>query len=76
MLHQSKEHLTDVNETYGQHLAFALWFGLRMIGAGCAIILHAFIPALFQKTGSEMVIRLHKELESRQAAPKNEGKSH
>lgn len=53
------EHPRSVGETYLAHQRKAFGFGLSMIGAGLACILHGLIPAMFLHTGSEMVSRLH-----------------
>ncbi len=48
-------HPHSVGETYLQHMRFALKFGSRMIVGGCACIIHAIFPFLFQTTGSRMI---------------------
>jgi hypothetical protein len=52
-------HPRAVGESYTDHLTTALEFGLRLILAGCACVIHAFIPALFERTASLEVVRLH-----------------
>lgn len=52
-------HPADVGETYGQHLAHASGFGVRMIAGGFACILHGLLPFLFVKTGSQQIRTLH-----------------
>ncbi len=59
------EHPHSVNETYGQHFGVAMGFGLRLIGAGLAAVIHALIPALFKTTASQEIRRLNAVLESR-----------
>ena len=44
------EHPHSVNETYFEHLGFALWFGLKMTWGGIAAIVHAVFPFLFVTT--------------------------
>jgi hypothetical protein len=56
------EHPKSVGETYGQHLATALAFGVRMVLAGSACMLHGIFPFLFVKTGSNTVRHLHGEM--------------
>lgn len=70
------EHPATVGETYTQHLGHALGFGWRMVFAGIACMIHALIPALFVRTGSETVTTLHdrmvvnrKRLSQRESAP-------
>lgn len=53
------EHPASVDETYGQHLAHASAFGLRMILGGFACLLHGIFPFLFVKTGSKQISTLH-----------------
>jgi hypothetical protein len=52
-------HPASVGETYGQHLASATGFSLRMIVAGIACLIHALLPFLFVRTGSNAIARLH-----------------
>ncbi|HEY7902538.1 MAG TPA: DUF6356 family protein [Casimicrobiaceae bacterium] len=47
-------HPASVGETYGEHLRFALRFGLRMTGGGLAAIVHAFLPFLFVTTAGRI----------------------
>ena len=65
MLDKSRKHLQSVQENYFRHLCFAARFGGRMIGAGCAAILHGLCPAVFQYTGSKMIFQLNDELKAR-----------
>lgn len=68
MLHDCKDHLHSVNESYIEHMFFALRFGVRMIGGGLGAIAHAICPAICQTTGSRVLISLHTELQERMAA--------
>lgn len=67
MIDKCKSHLESVHESYFKHLYFACCFGLRMIGAGCAAILHGLCPAIFQYTGSKTIFALNEELKARAA---------
>lgn len=53
------DHPKSVDETYGEHLLVALSFGTTMIVAGLACVVHALVPGLFIRTGSETIARLH-----------------
>lgn len=53
------DHPASVDETYTQHLAHATGFGLRMVGAGLACLIHAVLPFLFVRTGSAAIADLH-----------------
>ena len=46
-------------------MAVALSFGARLLGAGCAAIVHALVPALFQTAASDAVRTMHAEMEIR-----------
>lgn len=56
------EHPASVNETYSQHFANAMSFGVRMIWGGFLCILHALLPGLFCKTASGMIGELHDQM--------------
>lgn len=53
------EHPASVGETYGEHLAMASGFGIRMILGGVACLIHGLLPFLFVKTGSSQIAELH-----------------
>ena len=52
-------HPRSVGESYGEHLQTAAGFGMTMIIAGMACLIHAIIPGLFITTGSNAIGRLH-----------------
>jgi Family of unknown function (DUF6356) len=56
------DHPGSVGETYGEHLLRALGFGLRMISAGAACIVHALLPFLFVSSGSRAVAELNEQM--------------
>lgn len=56
------EHPQSVDETYTEHFAYASGFGLRMIIAGLACIMHGIFPFMFKRTGSSAVCELHERL--------------
>ena len=53
------EHPASVGETYWTHLLRASWFGVRMLVAGVACLIHAVLPFTFVKTGSQAITELH-----------------
>jgi Family of unknown function (DUF6356) len=55
-------HPRHVNEGFGEHFFAASSFGLILIRAGLACLLHACIPSLCLTTASTAVRRLHEEL--------------
>ena len=52
------DHPRSLNETYSQHFCIAFKVGSFMVLGGLACILHAFLPFLFKKTGSNVLINL------------------
>jgi hypothetical protein len=56
------DHPASVGETYGEHLAMAGGFGLRMILGGIACLLHGLLPFLFTRTGSRTIALLHERM--------------
>jgi hypothetical protein len=55
-------HPRSVGESYGEHMAVAGWFALKLaVGAGACLV-HALIPGLFTRTGSRIVGELHERM--------------
>jgi len=52
------EHPASVGETYFGHLFSALSFCAKITVALLACLVHAFLPFMFEKTGSRMIRRL------------------
>lgn len=53
------DHPKSVGETYFQHLRTALSFGVRLAAAAGAVLVHAVVPGLFERTASRIVTALH-----------------
>jgi len=53
------EHPASVGETYWEHLLRASWFSGKMLMAAGACFVHALLPFLFVKTGSNTISELH-----------------
>ena len=53
------DHPRSVGESYLEHQRHAFGFGMSLLGAGLACLVHAVVPALFVRTGSEAITRLH-----------------
>ena len=53
------DHPASVHETYWQHFATAMGFGLRMIWGGLVCFVHALIPGVCCTKASEMIGELH-----------------
>ena len=64
------EHPASVGETYSEHMGRAACFGLRMIAAGAACLVHAVLPFLFVRTGSATIVELNDRMVvNRRTAP-------
>jgi len=59
-------HPRSVGESYPEHFAIAARFGLHMIAGGVVCLVHALVPALFERTGSATIKRLYADIVSRQ----------
>jgi hypothetical protein len=53
------EHPASVGESYTEHLFRAMYFGMRMVFAGVACLLHGVLPFLFVRTGSRAIADLN-----------------
>ncbi len=53
------EHPASVGESYWGHLLRASWFSGRLLLAAGACLVHAFLPFLFVRTGSQAITELH-----------------
>jgi hypothetical protein len=56
------KHPRSVGESYFQHQRHALQFCAAMIGAGLCCGIHALVPALFERTGSTTIAKLHERM--------------
>jgi uncharacterized protein DUF6356 len=63
------EHPASVGETYSEHLLHAGCFGVRMVLAGFACLIHAVFPFLFERTGSRAIGELNERMTSRRRRP-------
>lgn len=54
MVNPFTKHPHQVNESYSEHLGFALRFGVKMTLGGLAAIAHALIPFLFVTTAGRV----------------------
>jgi hypothetical protein len=56
------DHPASVDESYGEHMAVAAWFGARMLLGAVVCFIHALLPFLFVKTGSAIITELHERM--------------
>lgn len=61
------DHPASVDETYVEHFGIASRFGITLLGGGLACFVHAVVPALCTRTGSDTVKRLNDELQARRS---------
>ena len=53
------DHPRSVGESYLEHQRHAFGFGISLLGAALACLVHSLVPGLFVRTGSEAITRLH-----------------
>ena len=53
------EHPATVGETYGEHFVTAMGFSATMLKTAFCCAVHAILPFMFVKTGSECITELH-----------------
>ena len=58
-------HPRSVDETYLQHARFAGLFALTLFAAAFAALIHAIIPAAFEKPASRIITRLYERIHNR-----------
>lgn len=59
------EHPASVEESYFQHMRFALGFAFWLVIAGAAALVHAVVPALCETTASRILGRLTAKMKAR-----------
>lgn len=62
------DHPASVDETYLQHMGFAMRFAARLLYAGCGALIHALIPPLCETTASRQIKALYQVMEARKQA--------
>ena len=58
-------HPEAVGESYAEHFGVASRFGLRMVLAGVACLVHAVLPFAFATTASRTIRELHDRIAHR-----------
>ncbi len=59
------EHPRSVDESYVEHAMFAGKFSLKLFAAAFAALIHAIIPAVFDKTASRMIADMYAKTHNR-----------
>lgn len=60
-----RQHPASVGESYLQHMRFAGWFSGKLLMAAGVALIHALVPALFEKTAGTILRDLHARMENR-----------
>ncbi len=63
------DHPRSVGESYLEHQRHAFGFGVSLLAAGLACLVHALVPGLFVRTGSQAITRLHDRMVVNRTAP-------
>ena len=61
------DHPRRANETYAEQSRFVLGFAGKLFLAADAAVVHALVPALFEKTASRLVAELYQKTNNRGA---------
>ncbi|MEM8773984.1 MAG: DUF6356 family protein [Pseudomonadota bacterium] len=59
------EHPRSVEESYVEHAIFAGRFSLKLFAAAFCALIHAIIPAAFDKTASRMISEMYAKTHNR-----------
>ena len=65
------DHPKSLGMTWSGHGVGAVKIGAELIGAGCAAMVHAVVPALFTETAGKTVTRIYDHIQSRKASAAN-----
>jgi len=63
------DHPRSVGESYLEHQRHAFGFGISLLAAALACLVHALIPGLFVRTGSDAITRLHERMVAHRRVP-------
>ena len=58
-------HPATVDESFFEHMLFALRFAASLFAAALAALVHAFVPCLFEKTASRIIAQLYARTQNR-----------
>lgn len=59
------DHPAKVDENYFEHALFALGFSMKLFVAAFAALVHALIPAFFERTASGIIKTLYERTHNR-----------
>ncbi len=65
------EHPRSLGMSWAKHGIGAAKIAAELIGAGCAVLVHAVVPGWFTETGGRTVTRIYDHIQSRKAGSAN-----
>jgi len=65
------EHPRSLGMSWGSHAVGAVGISARLIGAGCACLIHAIVPAWFTETAGRTVTDMYEHMANRKAGAAN-----
>jgi hypothetical protein len=63
------DHPRSIGVTYFEHMKFAALYSAKMFLGGIACLIHAIFPFVFQKTGSNFLLKIMHEYISHLSQP-------
>ena len=58
-------HLSNIGESYGQHFLHAIYYFVMLLTAAICALIHAILPFLFEKTSSQIILKLYTKMTAR-----------
>ena len=65
MINSSKKHLENANESYFEHMFFALKISIILILGGLMALIHSIVPGIFTKNASTIILNLSDQIKER-----------
>jgi len=65
------EHPRSLGMSWAEHGVGAVKIGAELVGAGCACIIHAFVPGWFTETAGRTVTNMYAHMTKRKAGAAN-----
>jgi hypothetical protein len=65
------DHPRSLGMSWAKHGIGAAKISAELIGAGCAVLVHAVVPGWFTETGGRTVTRIYDHIQSRKAGSAN-----
>tara|TARA_B110000008_G_C16782791_1_gene489400 strand:- start:219 stop:425 length:207 start_codon:yes stop_codon:yes gene_type:complete len=65
MIRKTQKHLEEANESYFQHMQFAVKISLQLLLGSFMALIHAILPFLFTTSASKKIKELYNFIEKR-----------